>query len=106
VSSTLHVASHENPYVAECLRLGILAAQSRPPNDEDWATESIERCCIPLIEELNASSSDGIGYVRVPKPIKWVCQCSDKVVPSQAVEDEDGILVPIECVKCGKRVTA
>ena len=66
MSSTLHVASHENQYVAECLCLGILAARARSKNNEDWELSRIEEVCITLIQELNDSSTDGIGYVTVP----------------------------------------
>ena len=67
MSSTLHVASHENPYVAECLRLGILAARQQDQASEDvWEAKIIEEICIPLIQELNDSSSNGIGYVKIP----------------------------------------
>lgn len=67
MSSTLHVASHQNPYVAECLRLGILAARQRPPNEDEWDTRTIEEVCIPLMVELGESSSGGTSYVEIPK---------------------------------------
>lgn len=67
MSSTLHVASHENPYVAECLRLGILAARQRPRSEDDLDLKTIEQVCIPLMQKLADSSTGGVSYVEIPK---------------------------------------
>lgn len=69
MSATLHVASHEIPYVQECLRLGILAANARPFDDDDWDAETIEAKGLELICGLADASTSGEGYVEVPIPV-------------------------------------
>ncbi len=83
MSSTLHVASHENPYVAELLRLGILAARQRPFDPEDWELSTMEDLGVQLLQELGASSSSGVSYVVIPElPVRsrWCLKCSETFI--------------------------
>ena len=68
MSASLHVASHEIPYVQEALRLGILAANARIPTEDDWDAATIEEVSIRLMKELADYSSSGEGYVDIPEP--------------------------------------
>ncbi len=68
MSASLRVASHEIPYVQECLRLGILAANARDENEDDWDSRTIEPIAIRLMKELGEMSSNGEGYVVIPAP--------------------------------------
>ena len=68
MSTTIHVASHEIPYLQECLRLGILAVNARPVDDDDWEADAIEEIGIRVMQDLADGNSSGDGYVAIPEP--------------------------------------